>query len=147
MSGQNQNKEIRETNLIVKETKAIHQGTTRTGDAYTMYQIVATKPDGTVIDQNLRSFEDLPRDEVLTVTVTPFHSDTYGTSYTLKRKGQSKASKAVDDLRARVERIERHLNLTTNPSPQSPPPPPQQQQQAPPPPPPGQPPVQPDPAF
>lgn len=124
--------------LIVKETREISRGRNpRTGSDYTMWQIIATKPDGTPIDQNLRSFEDLPRGEVLEVSVTPFVSQQWGTSYTIARKDKSKLHSDVDELKQRIERIEAHLGLGPNSSPQQgpPPPPPQSTTTAPPAPP------------
>lgn len=107
-----------------------------------MWQIIATKPDGTPIPQNLRCFEDLPRGEVLEVSVTPFVSEQWGTSYTIARKNKSKLHTDVMSLEQRVARIEAKLGLTNNDSPAeasppsaAPPPPPQQTITPPPPPP------------
>lgn len=126
-----------ETMVIVRETREIHHGT-QGGREFTLYQIVATKPDGTAIDLNLRSFEDLPRDEVLPVEVTPFVSEQYGTSYTLKTKGKSKQRQKMDELEARMTVVEKMLGITPDSSSElqpGPPPPPQPEHQAPPPPP------------
>jgi hypothetical protein len=123
----------------MRETREVHHGrNSRTGDDFTLYQIVATKPDGTLIEENLRSFEDLPRDEVLPVEVTPFVSDQYGMSYTLKLRAKSKQGQKLDELEERIARIESHLGLESNSSSQQPgpPPPPQPSSQPPPPPPP-----------
>jgi len=127
-----------ETTIIVRETREIHHGHTG-GKDFTLYQIVATKPDGTNIDLNLRSFEDLPRDEVLPVEVTPFVSEQYGTSYTLKTKTKTGQRRKMEELESRLEVVEKMLGLTPNSSSEvqpGPPPPPQQDRQPPPPPPP-----------
>jgi len=127
-----------ETTIIVRETREIHHGH-QGGKDFTLYQIVATKPDGTNIDLNLRSFEDLPRDEVLPVEVTPFVSEQYGTSYTLKTKTKTGQRRKMEELESRLEVVEKMLGLTPNSSSEvqpGPPPPPQQDRQPPPPPPP-----------
>lgn len=127
---QHRHNKTRTTSIIVKQTTAIKSGRSRNGDAYTLYQVIATKPDGTPIEDaqgnplNLRTFDELPRDEVVKVAVTPFTSDQYGTSYTLKREGVSKLEKEVQSLRERVAQLERHLGLQ---APGAPPPPPSTQ--------------------
>lgn len=111
------------TFIIVRETREISSGNNpRTGQDYTMWQLIATKPDGTMIDQNLRSFEDMPRGEVLEVSVTPFVSEQWGTSYTIARKDKSKLHKDMATLEERVARIEQHLGLTLDDSPRPEPP-------------------------
>lgn len=132
--------QVFETAIIVRETREIHHGT-QGGRDFTLYQIVATKPDGTAIDYNLRSFEDLPRDEVLRVEVTPFVSEQYGTSYTLKTKAKTRQKLKMEELEQRIEVVEQMLGITPNSSSEEqpgPPPPPQPERQAPPPPPPVQ---------
>lgn len=129
-----------ETAIIVRETREIHHGH-QGGKSFTLYQVVATKPDGQPIDLNLRAFEDLPRDEVMPVEVTPFVSEQYGTSYTLKPKAKSKQSLKMEELEQRVAAVERAIGLTPDSSStvgSGPPPPPQPEHQAPPPPPPVQ---------
>lgn len=116
--------------IIVKETREISSGRSQNGREYSMWQIIATKPDGAVIDQNLRSFEDLPRGEVLEVSVTPFVSEQWGTSYTVARKNKSKLHSDFELLSARVAALEKHLGLAAPEEPQGvrahqgPPPPP-----------------------
>jgi hypothetical protein len=104
------------TKIIVTEMRVTAQGKTKAGADYTLYQVLATKPDGQRIDLNLRSFTDLPKNEVIEVDVELYESDTYGKSYTLKRKGgggggggSKKLAESVDELRQRVERIEAFL--------------------------------------
>lgn len=98
--------------IIVKETREISSGRSQNGREYTMWQLIATKPDGTPIEQNLRSFEDMPRGEVLEVAVTPFVSQQWGTSYTVARKDKSELHKKVEELTARIARLESVLNIT-----------------------------------
>lgn len=107
-----------------------------------MWQLIATLPDGTAIEQNLRSFEDMPRGEVLEVSVTPFVSEQWGTSYTVARKNKSKLHGDLEELATRVKRIEDFLGvaLTGDESPgieqhRGPPPPPDSTPSTPPPPP------------
>lgn len=69
--------------IIVTELKKLSEGT-RSGEAWTIYQVRATLADGRVIqDMKLRTFEDLPRAQVITVEVEPYESQKYGKSYTL----------------------------------------------------------------
>lgn len=140
MTAQHDATKVFETAIIVRETRAIHQGQ-QGGKPFTLYQIVATKPDGKPIDLNLRAFEDLPRDEVMPVEVTPFVSEQYGTSYTIKPKAKSRQSLKIEELEERLAAVERAVGLTPNSSssvPAGPPAPPQPERQAPPPPPPVQ---------
>lgn len=69
--------------IIVTELKKLSSGT-RSGEPWTIYQVRATLADGRVIqDMKLRTFEDLPRDQVISVEVEPYNSAKYGQSYTL----------------------------------------------------------------
>lgn len=112
--------------IIVKQAREITRGRNKTtGEEYVMYQVIATKPDGIPIEQNLRTFDELPLNEVLDVTVTPFTSEQWGTSYTLKLKGQTKQQKEMVELRRRIERIEKQLGISGSvDGPPGPPPPP-----------------------
>lgn len=124
--------------IIVKETREISRGRSQNGREYVMWQIIATKPDGVPIDANLRSFEDLPRGELLEVAVTPFVSEQWGTSYTVARKDKSELHRKVEELQARIERLESILNVTDPVSvanqTSAPPPPPSTPETPPPPP-------------
>jgi hypothetical protein len=99
------------TQLIVKDIKAISSGTSPKGQKWTIWQIVATKADGTPITENLRTFAELPKNEVLDVECELFRSEQYGDSYTVTPKGSSSRTKRVGDLEKRVDRIEEHLGL------------------------------------
>lgn len=125
MAAAHQNDKTYETKIIVKECKVIHSGTARDGAAYTMHQLIATKPDGAPIQKNLRSFEDFPLHEVVDVTVTPFVSEQYGTSYTIKRKGLSESQREIEQLKKRMAAVETRLGITPGGSsaPAVPPPP------------------------
>lgn len=101
-----------DTKIVVKEMIVTSSGMSK-GDnpkPYTLYQVRATNPAGVPIEHNLRSFADLPLNEVLDVHCQLFTSERYGPSYTVSRKGGSGVSKklaeSVDELRARVDKIE-----------------------------------------
>ena len=133
------------TRIIVKELRPIKTGTTGGGTAYTISQVIATKPDGVPIgDFNLRTFDDLPTNTVIEVDCELFKSERFGDSYTVKLKSgqqQSGLAKALEDLRTRVERIEHFLQGrgefvgTAAPEPTQAPPPPPTTSGGPPPPP------------
>lgn len=126
--------------IIVRETREISRGRSQSGREYAMWQLIATKPDGTPIEANLRSFEDMPRGEVLEVAVTPFVSEQWGTSYTVARKNKSQLHSDLESLERRVAAIEVKLGIDPGTSGlipgQGPPPPPPVTETGPAPPPP-----------
>lgn len=137
---EHQNDKTRDTQIIVRECNPIKSGTSqKTGEQWTMYQLVATKPDGTPIPQNLRSFEEQPIHEVIDVAVTPFVSESYGTSYTIKRRGVPKSQLEIEDLKRRLEAVEAKLGIQPGGQSLRPVPPPPSPVETPPPPPPVQP--------
>lgn len=128
------------TKLIVTATNRLHTGRTQGGKPYEIFQIIATKPDGTPISQamNLRAFEDLPKNVVLEVDAELFTSERYGNSYTIKPKMGS-LTEQVKALQDRVTMIEDFLRGRGEFAGQAAGPPQQQEgapQAAPPPPPP-----------
>lgn len=136
---QHRTDKTKDTQIIVRECNAIKSGPGRDGGAgWTMYQLVATKPDGTPIPQNLRTFEEIPTHEVVDVNVTPFTSEQYGTSFTVKLKAPSKSQLEIEELKQRLEIIERQLGIQVGGPPRTPPPPPAAPVQTPPPPAPAQ---------
>jgi hypothetical protein len=99
------------TEIIVTEQKVIHSGN-KNGRDYTIYQVIATNRNGQLIDLNLRSFDELPKNQVIKVEVTKFESEQYGVSYTVSLEGKKKSSglgKVVDGLRDRVSALEARL--------------------------------------
>lgn len=124
----------KKTQVIVRELKEISTGTTQAGQAFTLYQVRATKPDGTEIPGNLRTFDSgLPIDQVINVNVERFTSEQYGVSFTLtmvkptqgeridKLEQQMKElQSAVESLMAKIE----DLKAKVTPQPQHPVPPP-----------------------
>lgn len=100
------------TQIIVKEIKEISSGRRpNSGEHYTMYQLIATKPDGTVIDLNLRTFDEIPTNEVVDVHVTPFNSERYGTSYTIKPVGKTQQQSQLEEVMKRLRVIEERLGI------------------------------------
>jgi hypothetical protein len=99
------------TEIIVTEQKVIHSGN-KNGRDYTIYQVIATNRNGQLIDLNLRSFDELPKNQVIKVEVEKYESEQYGVSYTVTLEGKKKSSglgKVVDDLKARVKTLEERL--------------------------------------
>lgn len=100
-----------QTQLIVKESRQTYTGTNSAGGTYKLYQIIATKPDGTPITFNLRSFSDLPRNEVLKVECTLRPSEKYGDSYTIEvLEGGDRYARLED----RVKILEEELTRVTH---------------------------------
>lgn len=129
------------TKIIVTEQKQIHKGRNASGTEYTIWQVIAQKENGQPIsqDMNLRSFDQLPKNQVVEVEVETYHSEQYGTSYTVTQKGKRRGTglaKRVDELFAAMKRLNARLAAVeaivgtsgAQPQPSAPP------QQAPPPP-------------
>ncbi len=99
-----------ETKLRITSCSSVYTGKHPNGHSYTIYEIEAVRPDGTVVAESLRSFEELPVGEVLDLNVVKFDSPEHGTSYTLSRRGGSGNAKKIRDLeetvRALVARLE-----------------------------------------
>lgn len=122
--------------IIVREMKPIvRDGRTRTGSTYSLWQVRATTEGGREIEQNLRTFDDLPLHQVIEVDIEPFQHETWGQAYTVKLPGTAQRpdlQKQVQGLAERVARLEhevqqrRPVNGATGPPPppDSPPPPP-----------------------
>lgn len=110
----------KKTQIIVRELKEISTGKTNSGADYTLYQVRATKPDGTEIPGNLRTFDSgLPIDQPINVNVEKFTSEQYGTSFTITmvkptqaeriealEAGMKELQSAVETLRAKVETMQ-----------------------------------------
>jgi hypothetical protein len=97
----------RKINVI--SSRPLHSGETN-GKPWSIYEIVATTPEGEPIDLTLKSFDQL--DGLVEVEVEKQEHEKYGTSYMLKRAGgggQSAGARLgpkVDELRDRLERLE-----------------------------------------
>lgn len=101
--------------LIVTELKELTTGTSKTGQPYVLYQVRATYPDGRVIpDMKLRTFEELPTNEVVKVRIEAHASEQFGASYTLFQVGGGKSAgealvEKVKGLEQRVADLERAM--------------------------------------
>lgn len=96
----------KKTQIIVRELKEISTGKTNAGADYTLYQVRATKPDGTEIKGNLRTFDSgLPIDEVLNVDVEKFTSEQYGESFTITMKKPNQGER-IEKLEAQVKELQ-----------------------------------------
>jgi hypothetical protein len=101
--------------LIVTELKELTTGTGKSGAPYVLYQVRATYPDGRVIpDMKLRTFEELPTNEVIKVRIEAHSSEQFGASYTLFQVGGGKSAgealvEKVKGLEQRVAHLERAL--------------------------------------
>lgn len=107
------------TRIIVVETKVTNEGRTKSGGSYRLYQVIATKPSGEPIDQfNLRSFQELPTNEVIEVDAELYKSRSgFGDSYTLTRKTTGPSmSQRMKTLEERVEALEQKLAAQSAPS-------------------------------
>jgi predicted RNase H-like nuclease (RuvC/YqgF family) len=92
--------------LKIVACQQIYSGLNPRGHRYTIFDIEASKPDGTLIQEKLRAFEALPIGETVDVTVTPFESEEHGRSFTLHRKGSNNATAHVNELKAVVEALQ-----------------------------------------
>lgn len=100
------------TQIIVTEQKVIHTGTNKNGGEYKIRQLIATNRNGQLIDLNLRSFDELPLRQLITVEVEKFKSERFGDSFTVTLEGKKKGSglgKKVSELEGRVARLELQL--------------------------------------
>jgi hypothetical protein len=96
-----------ETTVIIRECNAVYNGS-RGGRDFTIYQIVATKPDGTEIDNfKLRSFQELPLNQPIEVKCTLFKSEEYGDSYTVEPKQKLSNTQLLrEELQALATKVE-----------------------------------------
>jgi hypothetical protein len=99
--------------LRITSCSSVYSGVNTRGDDYTIYEVQAAKETGEVVDQKLRSFEELPVGEILDLTVTPFKSEKHGLSYTLARKNKpgGGSSRKIEELTAFVGAIDERLKL------------------------------------
>lgn len=90
----------------------VKSGTTN-GRDWTKYEVVATKTDGTPIEEKLIAFEALAGE--VDVEVTKKEDPKYGTSYTLQRAGSGSGNPGarlgpkVDELATRLTEAEQHI--------------------------------------
>lgn len=93
--------------LKVVDCKPVYHGVNGKGDAYTIHEVKATKPDGSLVNEKLRSFSALPVGQPIEVTVVPFVSEKHGRSFTLYPTGAKATgtTAAVNDLGETVEQM------------------------------------------
>ena len=100
----------RPTKLRITGCTSVYQGVNKRGDDYQIFEITATKETGELVNEKLRSFEELPvSGELIELMVTPFHSEKHGTSYTLSRKNKVSSSRKVEELQHFVSAIDERL--------------------------------------
>lgn len=94
------------TMVVVTECKAVHSGTNRNQQPYTLYQVQAVKAaDMQPIPFNLRAFENLPLNTPVEVDAQFFSGNgQYPDSYTLKQKAKKGSS-----LGPRVGHLEKQM--------------------------------------
>lgn len=131
MSQQQQQSPVRK--LTITGCKDVYHGTNNKGNDYTIYEVQATDEHGQVVQQTLKSFEQLDIGLSAEFTVEKYDGGQHGISYTIKRQ-REKLGPRVEKLEEQVipglvARIE-HLERTVGVQPQQPPP--QQAQQPPP---------------
>jgi hypothetical protein len=137
------------TKIIVTEQKVIHKGQNRTTQReYTIYQVIAQKETGEPIPEgmNLRSFDELPKNQLIEVEVEKYTSEQYGVSYTVSAEGEApgqrtrqasgRAVRRMKRLNARLEAVERAVGVGGAQQPAATQPPPAAPPQGPPPSPP-----------
>lgn len=93
--------------IIVTERTVQANGQSRAGNAWTLYAIKATTPDGGVIGEQLKSFHSLPTGQAITVDVERQQHPQYGVTYMLKPVSiQEQLIRLVDALTTRVGELE-----------------------------------------
>lgn len=116
------------TTIIVREQRHFHTGRSQQGTEFNVYQLVATKADGAPIDKNLRTFDVLPQNVPVEVTVDRFVSEQTGAeSFTVKPVGKHTGGleAQVEELRGRLVKVEGALAaLQSHQRASGPPPPP-----------------------
>lgn len=96
--------------LNILGCQEVYRGQGAKGE-YVIYEVHASREDGTAIDTPLRAFQDLPRG-VGEFTVTPYTNKNNERTFTVSPVRQGAGSPGarlgpkVDELRDRVERLE-----------------------------------------
>lgn len=102
--------------LTATSCEVLTTGTSKTsGNPWTMYEVFAVDEAGTPVEAKLRSFDELPLNELIEYGVTMRQDQRHGTSYTLElpknrrpKKDTSKGYKAqIDALKLQVGSLER----------------------------------------
>lgn len=93
-----------ETTMKVVACRPIYQGRNATNHSYTIYEVEAQNQQGQLITEKLRSFDQLPIGDTVTVTVVPFESEAWGRAFTLHLK-----TPKGEDIESRLKKLEAHI--------------------------------------
>jgi hypothetical protein len=113
--------------IKVVACREVYAGVNQKGDRYRIYEVNATREDGTPIREKLRSFGPMQVGSTVEVRVVPFKSERHGTSFTLypvdgSRHGAQQSE--IDQLRQAVatltQRVERLEQMAPQVAPQAP---------------------------
>jgi hypothetical protein len=108
--------------LTITGCRSVYQGTNRKGDPYTIYEIGATDEAGQIIQQTLKSFDELAIGLSAEFEIDPYDGGQHGWSYTLKQirpklgpRVQYLEEIIYPNLLARIEQVERQLGISSQP--------------------------------
>lgn len=91
--------------LTIVEKEAVAHGP---DDDWTLYEVKALDEAGSHVDFRLKTFDDVELDVELEFEVEHQSDERYGDSFLLKKvKKRSKLQRSVDELRDRVEVLEK----------------------------------------
>jgi hypothetical protein len=126
MSGQQQQQNPVKK-LTIMGCKDVYHGKNQKGADFTIYEIQATNEQGQVVQETLKSFDELPVGLQAEFEVERYDGGQHGISYTLKRvrpklgpRVEALEERIIPALEKRIEHLERQLGV----QPVQPPPPP-----------------------
>lgn len=96
--------------LNIVACRSIKSGTNAKGREWTIYEVMATKPDGAPVELELRAFDPLPLG-VGEYDVEKRVDPKYGDSYTLKIPGGAPRGPQVNPLEQRIAALEQKVAL------------------------------------
>lgn len=103
--------------LTITGCKKVYTGKNKDGDEYSIYKVQATDEHGQVINQDLRSFEDLEIGYRGRFKVERYDGGDRGISYTLKQVREKlgprvrKIEEEMPKLKRRIEHLERTMGV------------------------------------
>lgn len=100
----------RPTRLRITACNQVYVGKNARGDEFTIYEVEASKADGSPVEEKLRSFENLPL-EVLDLNVTRYASQKYGLSYTLSRRTKPNRDQQIAELNDKIDALSARLRV------------------------------------
>lgn len=95
--------------LKITSRKEITSGTSeKDGKSFTwtLYEVEATDEAGSKVEQKLKTFADLPMNELVELEVERQEHETHGVSYMLKKPRQNVSREEFNELVSRVEKLE-----------------------------------------